>query len=258
MEINLEQHRDLDSVFATCNIEAILLNLQAQTGQVIGAGSILFLDEIQATPHALATLRYFYEERPDIPLIAAGSLLQFALADHAFSMPVGRISYLHLGPMTFREFLAAAEPNLCGFLDACIPDAVFPIKAHERLLAMHRHYLLVGGMPEAVDVFRTTSDPTQAQGVLESVAATYRDDFAKYSRQKDLADLQAMFRHIHAYLAVENGVVTDTPWLANGACKIAGCTVRTHYCFSHYFRDHTNGIAKLQRRICAEQKSVIP
>ena len=105
-EVNLERHLFLDDTFKTLNIETIIRELEAVTGKNIPApGSILFLDEIQAAPHALQALRYFYEEKPDLPLISAGSLLEFTLADHHFSMPVGRIEYYHLGPMTFREFL---------------------------------------------------------------------------------------------------------------------------------------------------------
>ncbi len=73
--------------------------------KIIGPGSILFLDEIQATPYALQALRYFYEELPGLPVISAGSLLEFVLSKHNFSMPVGRIEYIHLGPMTFEEYL---------------------------------------------------------------------------------------------------------------------------------------------------------
>ncbi len=74
------------------DIEEIILNLQAVTSKEINSKTILFLDEIQATPHALPALRYFYELKPEIPVIAAGSLLEFSLADHSFSMPVGRVN----------------------------------------------------------------------------------------------------------------------------------------------------------------------
>jgi len=78
--------------------------------------SLLFLDEIQAVPTAIQSLRYFYEDLPELPVISAGSLLEFTPADHSFSMPVGRIEYHHLGPMSFREFLQAVEEvgRVCG------------------------------------------------------------------------------------------------------------------------------------------------
>ncbi|MBU4462558.1 MAG: AAA family ATPase, partial [Proteobacteria bacterium] len=93
-EINLERHLELDKVFATLDIAVIRGELEALVGRSITEpGSLLFLDEIQATPSAIQALRYLYEDLPDIPVIAAGSLLEFTLADHSFSMPVGRIEY---------------------------------------------------------------------------------------------------------------------------------------------------------------------
>lgn len=196
VEVDLERHRDLDRVFATLDLERILPNLEAVAGRRLGADALLFLDEIQATPHAVAALRYFYEERPEIPVIAAGSLLEFALADHAFSMPVGRIEYLHLGPMSFSEFLMAVDPPSLEFLEALDPWGCLPEKAHQRLLKRQREFMLVGGMPEAVDVFRATRSVRDTAAVQNSICSTCQDDFAKYARHKDLADLQALFRSV--------------------------------------------------------------
>ena len=88
-----------------------LLNLLEALHHIkaISFGSLLFFDEIQAVPEAIPALRYFYEEMKQLPVVAAGSLLEFALSDHRFSMPVGRVEYLHMGPMTFTEFLEALD-----------------------------------------------------------------------------------------------------------------------------------------------------
>ena len=196
VEVNLEIHRDLDPVFASLDIEDILLNLQSVTGTRIDEHCILFLDEIQATPHALAALRYFYETRPDIPVIAAGSLMEFTLADHNFSMPVGRIEYLHLGPMTFNEFLEAVDPIANESLETMSLHRPLPAKSHERLLRRQREFMLIGGLPEAVDVFRETESFDEVVSVQNSVCQTYMDDFAKYAKHKDLANLQTLFRTI--------------------------------------------------------------
>ncbi|MGD8836658.1 MAG: AAA family ATPase, partial [Desulfobacteraceae bacterium] len=109
-EINLERHPDLDTVFSTLDTAAIRGELEALLGRSITKpGSILFLDEIQATPAAMPALRYLYEDLPDLPIMAAGSLLEFTLADHRYSMPVGRIEYHHLGPMTFLSMMPSPE-----------------------------------------------------------------------------------------------------------------------------------------------------
>ncbi len=200
-EINLEQHLYLDKTFKSLDLDIILRELDALVGRNINASdSILFLDEIQATPHAIAALRYFYENRPDIPVISAGSLLEFTLADTSFSMPVGRIEYYHLGPMTFSEFLNAVEPGLSSYLSefhiGFHNNQPIPETAHRKLTKRQREFLFVGGMPEAVNVFATENSLTEVTAVHRSIAETYQDDFSKYARQKDLALMQIVFRQI--------------------------------------------------------------
>ncbi len=150
-EINLEKHPELDGIFKSLDVKRILLDIEGLLGRKIGSErSLLFLDEVQATPHALAALRYFYEERPELPVVAAGSLLEFTLAKHAFSMPVGRVEYHHLGPLTFSEFIACTEPDLNPWREAAARFETVPETAHRRLLSRLREFLYVGGMPEAV------------------------------------------------------------------------------------------------------------
>jgi predicted AAA+ superfamily ATPase len=196
-EINLERHLELETVFATLDIAAIRGELEALVGRSITApGSILFLDEIQATPSVLPALRYLYEDLPGIPVIAAGSLLEFTLADHNFAMPVGRVEYHHLGPMVFREFLQAVEPALCRYLDGLDFDTVLPEAAHLKLLQRQRQYLFVGGMPEAVLAFKESASLEEASSVHRRIVSTYEDDFAKYARRRELVRLQRTFRMI--------------------------------------------------------------
>ena len=192
-EVNLERHLYLDRVFESLDTGRILRELEALGGTRLD-GAMLFLDEVQATPHALPVLRYLYEDRPDLPVVAAGSLLEFTLAEHGFSMPVGRIEYLHLGPMTFREFLAATDPDAAG--PAADPDLATPPTdaAHRRLGRRLREYLLVGGLPEAVLAYCDSGSPMEVAAVHRSIAATYEDDFAKYAQRAPLVRLQRLFR----------------------------------------------------------------
>jgi predicted AAA+ superfamily ATPase len=202
LEVNLERHRDMDRIFAGLDVPLILGNLEAISGRRVGPRTLIFLDEIQATPHALEALRYFFEERPDLPVVAAGSLLEFALSREAFSMPVGRIQYLFLQPMGFGEFLQVVDPPSLEWLESLDldrPDA-FPLEAHKRLLARQREYLLVGGMPEAVQCFAHTRDLASVTSIQNGILNTYVDDFAKYARQADLADLQRLFRNLPLHL----------------------------------------------------------
>ena len=202
LEVNLERHRDMDRIFAGLDVGLILGNLEAISGRRVGPRTLIFLDEIQATPHALESLRYFFEDRPELPVIAAGSLLEFALSREAFSMPVGRIQYLFLQPMGFGEFLQVVDPPSLEWLESLDLErpATFPLEAHKRLLARQREYLLVGGMPEAVQCFATTRDLAAVTSIQNSILNTYVDDFAKYARQADLADLQRLFRNLPLHL----------------------------------------------------------
>ena len=132
-----------------------------------------------------------------MPVVAAGSLLEFVLADHSFSMPVGRIEYLHLGPMSFAEYLRAADPGLAEHLAALELAVPPPEAAHRRLLRRCREYLLVDGLPEAVLTHgESAGSPIEVAAVHRSIAETYEDDFAKYARNSQLVRLQRLFRSI--------------------------------------------------------------
>lgn len=113
VELNFERNPDLREAFAaTKEPVGILATIQLLTGQSVRPDkTLLFLDEIQAAPEALAALRYFYEEMPQLHVIAAGSLLEFTLAEAQFSMPVGRVEYMYLGPLQFEDFLVAVRES---------------------------------------------------------------------------------------------------------------------------------------------------
>ncbi len=177
--VNLERHPDLGQAFASNDPLAIVNLLQSALDAPLSAGGILFLDEIQAVPAAIASLRYFLEEMPRLPILAAGSLMEFALADHAFSMPVGRVNYLHVGPMTFTEFLnGIGKVGLARAIDQFEwlvgqKGAPMPKPIHERLLEHLRLYQYVGGMPEAVSVFADSGSLRDVSGVHASIIDTH-------------------------------------------------------------------------------------
>lgn len=203
LTINLEKNLSLNKTFATLNLDLIIRELEACLGQKLQEPkTLLFLDEIQATPKALLALRYFYEERPDIAIIAAGSLLEFALSDLDFSMPVGRIEYLYLGPMSFKEYLMALkEDYLVELIESCRVETTIPETAHEKLLEKQREFMLVGGMPESILRFTESSSLHDVARVQESIQNTYYEDFAKYTASKDdLLRLQTLFKYIPAHI----------------------------------------------------------
>lgn len=195
LEINLERRPTLNEIFKHGTLTQIRAELEAESGHSLQTKQcLLFLDEIQAAPHAIAALRYFYEEMPDLPVIAAGSLLEFVLGQVPFSMPVGRIEYLHLGPMGFKEFLIAmGDDTLIPYLENYQLSLPFPEAAHRKLLDRQREFLFVGGMPEAILVYRESKSILEARHVHRSILQTYVDDFAKYARSTTLHRLHRVF-----------------------------------------------------------------
>ena len=156
LTVNLERHPHLADTFAGNDPAAVLNVIEALSDQPLSERTVLFLDEIQAAPAAFVSLRYFLEEMPALPIVAAGSLMEFMLADHTFATPVGRIEYLDLGAMTFTEFLrAVGQERLARWIETFewpsgdAPPAPHPA-IHQRLLELLRLYHFVGGMPEAV------------------------------------------------------------------------------------------------------------
>ena len=183
VELNFEREPKAASLFADGETVRVLRGIEVFTGRRLVHGrSLLFLDEIQAAPHVLAKLRWLHEETPKLAVVAAGSLLDFALADHTFSMPVGRITYLHLEPMSFTEFLRGlGDDELAALIDDIDPRRGIAEPLHVRLLERFREYVLVGGMPEAVDTYRQDRSLLDCARVHQDLLATFRDDFAKYA-----------------------------------------------------------------------------
>lgn len=199
-EINLEKHGNLDDLFASNDLKLIIPELEILAKTHLSEGNVLlFLDEIQTTPNAIAALRYFYEEMPQLPVIAAGSLLEFVLEEHEFSMPVGRVEYLHLGPMTFTEFLmATGEDMLLSCIESFTLNKSLPQAAHQQLLRKQREYLFIGGMPESVLAFSERNSMLDAREIHRSIIQTYQDDFSKYSRNTSLTRVRTVFDAIPA------------------------------------------------------------
>jgi hypothetical protein len=156
---------------------------------VLPGQTLLFLDEIQACPRAIQSLRYFREQLPDLHVTAAGSLLEFSLGDASF--PVGRVQFLEMFPMTFAEFLWAIDKKAAADLVVRLPTpASQPV--HQALLADLKRYFSVGGMPEAVRVYATTGSLLESGEVHKEILESYRADFPKYAPLADKACLRTV------------------------------------------------------------------
>lgn len=182
IELNFEKTPSYVTLFNSNDPQQILLNLSALSNQKIEPeNSLLFLDEIQAAPQLLSKLRWLAEDMPQLAVIAAGSLLEFLLAEHSFSMPVGRITYVYLEPLSFEEFLLANEKqSLCDYLAAYHLDMSLPLALHEQLTTLFKEYLLVGGLPGVVANWVSERSLMNVSQIQHDLLSTYRDDFAKY------------------------------------------------------------------------------
>lgn len=184
VELNFEKQPGLAENFSSNEPARILSELRADLGREIDpAHVILFLDEIQAAPALLASLRWFYEEMPELPVIAAGSLLDFTLKEPDFSMPVGRVMYCHVEPLTFFEFLAASgHDTLREALRSAAVEGTLSPRLHSRSLELFSEYCLTGGLPEVVAAWTAHRNDTQRLQIQQDLIAAYRDDFNKYRR----------------------------------------------------------------------------
>ncbi len=190
IEINLEKRRLTSIEKEQFNLSDVLDEIQLKTKKTLHKNALVFLDEIQEQPRLLKMLRYFYEERPDIPVIAAGSLLELALRDESFSFPVGRVEFHNLGPMTWTEYLWATGNTL---LAERISNLEFSQIVHEQALEEFRKFLYVGGMPEAIKSFVNSGSLISVRRIQEQIIQTYLADFPKYNPRIQSHRVQRVF-----------------------------------------------------------------
>jgi predicted AAA+ superfamily ATPase len=184
--LNLENTAAANLFEANKNMDSLLSAIYLYCDKPKTEGKILlFIDEIQHSPKAVAKLRYFYEKLPHIHVIAAGSLLE-SLIDVHISFPVGRVEYMAIRPCTFNEFLGALEETelekaLCSI---SIPEAI-----HPKAMDLFNLYTLVGGMPEVVNFFAKTRDLVSINDIYETLLTGYKDDIEKYAGNKAMTNI---------------------------------------------------------------------
>ena len=180
--VNFELTPQLKSAFLDLDPHRIVQTLELVIGTPIEANhTLLFLDEIQECPEAIMALRYFKEKMPELHVIAAGSLLEFALQSKNFRMPVGRIQYLYMKPLSFKEFLMAmGQLKLKTYIETVHWDTVIPTAVHETLLQFIRLYFFLGGMPAVIQNYLDNQSLLSARRIQSAILSTYRGDFGKY------------------------------------------------------------------------------
>jgi predicted AAA+ superfamily ATPase len=195
LEVNFEEQRQVHTLFEgdldprqLCENLSLLYNVQIQPGK-----TLLFFDEIQACLPAISALRFFYEKYPELHVIAAGSLLEFALADLP-SFGVGRVRSIFVYPLSFDEFLQGNGENL--LLDAkkkATPEQPLPEPIHQRLIGLFKRFLVLGGMPEVIATYVQGHDLTRCGQILDDLITSLRTDFAKYRKNVPFLRISEIF-----------------------------------------------------------------
>lgn len=214
VEFNFERQPALKELFSRdLRPVRLISELSAVAGRRIEPGrTLVFLDEAQACPDSLASLRYFHEEAPGLHVVAAGSLLNMVL--DKVPTGVGRVTYLHLYPLSFGEFLDAAGETLLR--ERIRSQRLWePLAAihHDHLLDLVRNYMLLGGMPAVLSRYFADRDFLACQAMQDDLTTSFLDDFHKYAREAEIQWLAAVFRSVPVqlgrkfkYAAVDPGV----------------------------------------------------
>lgn len=202
--ISFDNNEQLKNIFdLDYNIPRILSALKIASGKQIHAeDTLLIFDEIQEAPKALTALKYFQENAPEYVIVAAGSLLGVAL-HQGTSFPVGKVDFLHLYPMNFREFLLAiGETELAELIKK--QDLEMINAFHPKLSDLLRHYYYVGGMPEAVQAYVDTDDLQEVRNIQKSLLLYYKNDFSKHAPIETVPRIQMVWESIPKQLSKEN------------------------------------------------------
>ena len=196
--VNFEKNKKLKTLFDDdLDVKEICLKLSVHFKKpIVPEKTLLFFDEIQSCPNAIISLRYFYEDYPELHVIAAGSLLEFALEELP-TFGVGRIDSLFMYPFSFQEFMFACGENLL-WDEVCksSPEKpLFPV-FHEKCLDFLKKHLIIGGMPAAVSNFVKNNDILSVQKALDRLILSFQNDFAKYKKKLPALLLREVFASV--------------------------------------------------------------
>ena len=198
LEINFEENKAIATLFSqNLSVQQIVENLSVLFNTPIVAGkTLIFFDEIQTCIPAISALRFFYEKMPELHVIAAGSLLEFALEELP-SFGVGRVRSLFLYPFSFDEFLTASGEHLLleSKQKANFSNPLADV-LHQKLLRLLQNFIIIGGMPEVVSHYLKNQNLLEAQKILDDLYISLKADFAKYKKRVPLVRLTEVFEAV--------------------------------------------------------------
>ncbi len=202
--LNFESSSRLKELFiADFNIERIIASIEIEANQkIVKSKTLLLFDEVQEAEKGLTALKYFYEQAPEYYIIAAGSLLGISMQKQN-SFPVGKVDFLKLYPLSFREFLLnLGEEKLYEQLAANKLDVIALF--HQKLVEYLRLYYFVGGMPEVVAHYIEHKNIEAVRGIQQKILLGYENDFAKYAPHDIIPRIKLVWNSILSQLAMEN------------------------------------------------------
>lgn len=206
--INLEVNLAAASYFDdNISPERLIRYLESSFGEKIVPGETLIIfDEIQSCERALTSLKYFCEQAPEYHIAAAGSLLGVAIHREKFSFPVGKVEMMTLHPFDFEEYLWARGEELLAEEIRHAFDQMEPLPEalHQKAIDLYREYLIVGGMPAAINVFMTEKSFLDVPVVQSGIVDNYASDMAKYATPSDSVKIRACYHSIPAQLSKDN------------------------------------------------------
>jgi predicted AAA+ superfamily ATPase len=201
IEINFEETPECSLFFTTLNPKEIITKMESFYNTKIEPGkTLIFLDEIQECKKAILALRYFKEKMPFLHIIAAGSLLEFVLNDDEFRMPVGRVEFMYMEPMSFFEFLKIKNKKLCMFLENVKIDENIPEILHKKLTKAIKEYCFLGGMPEVLNAFFKKANFLECKNLQNSIQMSFKRDFGKYAKFTKHRMLDIVYRKIPYFI----------------------------------------------------------
>ncbi len=202
--INFDSNSGMAELFASdLDTDRLIMGLELYAGRKINAeNTLLIFDEVQEVPRALASLKYFYENAPEYHIVCAGSLLGIALHEGT-SFPVGKVDFLKLYPLSFREFLmATGKECFAELLDK--QDFQMIASFRQTYIDALKHYYFVGGMPEAVQSFAENKDFNEVRDIQKRILAAYEQDFSKHAPYEIVPKIRMLWNSIPSQLAKEN------------------------------------------------------
>ena len=279
--INFEENENYKSFFEfDFNTDRILKEIELVENKEINVGkTLLIFDEIQEAPRAITALKYFCENKRELHIVCAGSLLGVALKRENISFPVGKVNRMQMYPMSFREFMiACGEEKYIEIFHEWQVDREIPELYMKPMEKLYKEYLIVGGMPEAVNEYITSRDFAAVGEIQDEILTDYADDFSKHAPVSEIEKIRLIWDSVPKQLAKENNkfvfshvkegkraheLEASLQWLKNSGLIHMTELVQnaeiplSAYADATYFKVYMSDVGLLCRRLGISHKNVL-